>query len=91
MIFRATWKPNHRPTVVAPRRWWQHPVFPWGVYSLTQDRFPENVPLHADRYFAGPFQAPDGGGGVFIIDNDTQEADAGKVIVDAANRKWVKQ
>lgn len=50
----------NRPIVVMPRKWWRHPVFPWGVYSMVQDDFSEVETLFVDGYSV-PF---DGGGGM---------------------------
>lgn len=40
---------NGKP-VVMTRPWWRHPIFPWGWYSLLQDRI-EGDRIESDGYW----------------------------------------
>lgn len=46
--------------IIHERPWWRHPIFPWGWYSLKQDK------VIGDEVRADGFAMPsDGGGGLY--------------------------
>jgi hypothetical protein len=67
-----------KPLIIAKRPWWKHPIFPWGVYSLTMDR------LSGDKFEAdGYFTEKDGGAGVFEYKSDIGKSNHnGGTVID---------
>lgn len=38
-----------KPVVVTPRPWYRHPIFPWGYYSLVNDKIDRQF-IQVDGY-----------------------------------------
>ncbi|CAJ0710576.1 hypothetical protein ACPCHQ_11895 [Ralstonia thomasii] len=67
--------------IVGHRPWWRHPIFPWGWYSLSKDRFDGASPLCVDGYHA----PSDGGGGKYeYVVPHHSSGDGGDVIIEPA-------
>lgn len=52
---------RNKPVIVKRRPWWRHPVFPWGWYSLSQDRLASNS-IHTEGFY----RPGDGSGGTWV-------------------------
>jgi len=58
--------------IIGNRHWWRHPIFPWGVYSLRQDRI-DTDEIRLDGYHT----QGDGGGGLFKLMVSSHEDNGG--------------
>ena len=76
-----------KPLIIAKRPFWRHPVFPWGWYSLTQDRIsPDNSVIFPDGYY----KPKDGGGGTLYWDAQENEPYNDWCIIDPVSGTWKK-
>lgn len=61
--------------IIQKRPWYRNPIFPWGWYSIMQDKIDAKI-IEADGYYV-----PDGfSGGQFIVSNYSEAADNGGTI-----------
>ena len=76
---------KNKPVIIGFRPWWKHPSFPWGVYSVSQDKIKPGNTLSVEGYHS----AGDGGGGEYHASPlDVDLAADGFTIIDGADRKW---
>jgi len=73
--------------IIGRRPWWKNPIFPWGLYSLTQDKI-ETSSVKVDGYYI----AGDGGGGLFMPAEEFHEDNGGAVIKpENVSGRYLKQ